>query len=341
MQRKKKPIPGSRTFHALPVDAQLRALRRSVKYVFNPERLRTKASRGKIFKRTKKEYVLQDIDSALDWAARKEKNKRLKTLYEWRQRKPRPLKSDDYYREIGARYGRVFQKYLEKLDDRIYKQKEHVNALLRKRPKENNPSTNITDLFSHNLELYTIYTQLAALYRSCGEKLVMLKTYFQRWSSDPLEIREHNFQIIKERMESNLWRLQTAEKKAAQARERVEYVSQYPEAALQDHKTIENHKIELEEIQKNALDLFREYTEAKEKSGLAALTPQELKTLRARLLHARIKHWTAYKTLMTLCFKSLKRYGTTLSGFREGTLREGIRLATQKIREIQKEQKTL
>jgi hypothetical protein len=228
------------------------------------------------------------------------------TVYEFREGKLRPLKSNPYYYEIRQRAAERGKKNVMVLEGIIQEKERLVAELEKKKPKSAKKTTRRYALISHNRKLEELYATIVAASQMQLIRMDQLTKYIE---NTPLAENERMKQLeaIRDMTKAIEARKAIAEKEKFHAGNRINLLNEFPGIAGKDRKEMQRLAAELNEKGKMRDAVEKKWLEAR---GRIGASDEGMEFARAQ---AQLQYWLAFNTLCAAYMKAYHTYGTTLS----------------------------
>ncbi len=334
-----------------------------VKYAFTFEELERRAEQGLLFRLAKKGSRLRPIPMGPKeiadwqflisaWSESKVTRRGTRyfpptppfTVYEFREGKLRPLRSNPYYTEIreratamvrrnenvGRTTAEMNRRRVMVLEEMILQKERQIRDLEKRKPSPAKKTVQRWALLSHNQKLYNLHSSIVAVHRLQLFRLEQMKTYLSRNTQGEVARREA-VRAVDAAMEGVTRKKESAEREERAVRQRINLLTHFPKVARVDKGKIDRY---IREMEKKAE--ARNLAEAK---WIEAGSPERKKPHMLELQRAQtqLQYWTAFHTLTTEYWKAYQKYGTTLSKLQVDDIQRGLRQGQEKMAELRRE----
>ncbi|MFH0969923.1 MAG: hypothetical protein V1776_00465 [Candidatus Diapherotrites archaeon] len=322
-RRRATPRPTLRFLQGLNTQQLLIRGRVHVKHVFDPLELENKAGRNLLYQKIKHgnriEYRRMTQDQINLWNYRISRwseerdgteyhpSKIPFTVYEFRQEKMRPLKSNYYYHEIQGRLARRGKAAIMRLEEMIAEKEREYRKRASKRPITGKKTTRPIELIRHNQKILELYVTLDEAMKYQLRQLDLLKKWAQTNPNTPPTEREKQVAEIDAIMKIKKTNKEYAEKEIRRAQTRIEKINLFPKAPAEARDYM---KQLLKELLTTVEKKERTETEWSFLRGTREGAPVAVEIKRGK---AQLEYWLALNTLFTEGAIAANLYGTTLS----------------------------
>jgi len=328
-------IPVPRFLKGLNAIQLFRHGRVHIKYVFNINELEKKASQKLLYRLSGRHLrpIPLTSEQIANWYLRikhwsEEPGKGGKIVYkpsrtpfpvyEFRNGKLRPIRSNYYYLEIRKRAAEQGKGNVMALEQIIIEKERLVTELEKKKPGSAKKTTRRYALLSHNRKLQELYATIVSACQMQLLRMDVLKKYIETTAIGEHE-RMKQLDAIRDITTAIEVRKGNAEKEKFLAENRINLLNEFPGIASRDRRVIERLAQELRR-KGTARDLVEE--KWLETRGRIGGSNPGIEFARAK---AQLQYWKAFNTLCAAYMKAFHTYGTTLSKIEEQDIRNVLR----------------
>lgn len=251
-------------------------------------------------------------------------SKRPFIVYEFRQGKTRPLRSNFYYFEIRRRGAERGKANIMGLEHIVLEKERKIEELEKKKPSSAKKTTRKLALVRHNQKLHELYSTIVSACRLQLLKLEQLTEFLQKAPIGQMD-REARITSIRATMKTIEARKQVAEREEFLAQNRILLLNRFPKMPKRDQQEIERLIHEMKRKGKT-----RDHAEEvwMDSRGTIVAGSPKIEYARAQ---AQLQYWLAFNTLLAAYMKAYHKYGTTLSKVEVEDIQSGILESSERI----------
>ncbi|MEK6902091.1 MAG: hypothetical protein AABX02_00690, partial [archaeon] len=225
-------------------------------------------------------------------------------LFEERRGVRRPLRSEEYNKFLGDRYGRYYTYHFKRLDEAIRRTTTRMKKLQTDLDEASKLST-AKDLIEFNKRLLIYHKMNAKLDRLYHGRMDAAYNFFEKFDAGPFELREHKMDSAVFFLKRNWKNYKNSLKRARMTRAAIELLQKNPKIVLEQMK---QHAI-LEQRWARAHGAFREEEEDAQLAIMHPVNEKEAPKQKERLKKLEIAYIESEIALMTRYHIFSTQYG--------------------------------